>query len=243
MPEPSRAGRDEDLPQADPGAQTPRHGFQGDRRPPPAPVPDAVSIAISREAGARGGTIGRRVGRKLGWQVYDQEVLEYLAQEAAVRPDLMHARETPAGQWADEQLRRLGLDRGAAGGPGINNLARVVLTLAVQGHAVFIGRGAGCLLPAASTLKVRVLAPLDDRVAYLSAWLRLTREEAAERVRLRDRRRQEFQQANFHSDPNDMNQYDLVLNSSLLGEEVCAELIVQAAGAKEDLLRGEPANR
>jgi cytidylate kinase len=88
------------------------------------------------------------------------------------------------------------------------------------------------VLPAESTLNVRVLAPLRDRVAYLAQWLRLTEEEAAERVRLRDQRRREFLAAHFGAQPDDPYQYDLLLNSSLLGEELCAELIVQAVRAR-----------
>jgi cytidylate kinase len=220
--------------------QTPRHGFQGNRVPRPVvAVPVGVSIAISREAGARGGTIGRRVGRKLGWQVYDQEVLEYMANEGTARQDLLSAQGEAVSRWVEEQLGRIPRGEEGAAGPGVHSLARVILALAAQGQVVFIGRGAGCMLPAASTLKVRVLAPLNDRIAYLSEWLRLTREEAAERVRLRDRRRLEFLQTRFHHDPNDVYQYDLALNSSLLGEEVCAELIAQASRAKRDLLGGE----
>jgi cytidylate kinase len=99
---------------------------------------------------------------------------------------------------------------------------------------VLIGRGAGSLLPRATTLHVRVLAPLEDRVAYMSQWLRLTRQEAAERVRQADERRAEFLATHFHRPPTDLYQYDLLLNSGLLGEELCAELIVRAARAKAD---------
>ncbi len=66
----------------------------------------------------------------------------------------------------------------------------------------------------------------------MSQWLRLTIEEAAERVRVRDERRREFVANNFHRDPSELHQYDLILNSSLLGEDVCAELIAQAARAR-----------
>jgi len=76
------------------------------------------------------------------------------------------------------------------------------------------------------------VAPLQDRVAYMGQWLRLTEEEAAEKVRRRDERRAEFIATHFHRQPGDVHQYDLVLNSSLLGEEVCAELIAQAARAR-----------
>ena len=81
-------------------------------------------------------------------------------------------------------------------------------------------------------MNVRIVSPLHERIAYMGQWLRLTVEEATERVRLRDERRREFLAANFHRDPNDVHQYDVILNSSLLGEDVCAELIAQAARAR-----------
>jgi cytidylate kinase len=116
--------------------------------------------------------------------------------------------------------------------PSISELARVVLALGAQGECVLIGRGAGRILPAESTLDVRIIAPLPDRIAYMSQRLRLSLDEAAEEVKQRDRQRAEFIVTHFHRQPADMYQYDLILNSSHLGEEVCAELIAQAARAK-----------
>ena len=112
------------------------------------------------------------------------------------------------------------------------NVGLLLLALGASGEVILVGRGAGWLLPRASTLHVRVVAPLQDRVAYMSQWLRLTAQEAAEQVRGRDRRREDFVAAHFHGKPSDIHQYDLLLNSSLLGEDVCADLIAQAARAK-----------
>ncbi len=216
--------------------ETPRHGFQGDRAVPPAQpaIPARLTIAISRESGARGGSIGRRVGRKLGWQVYDQELLEYIAQEGAFRQGVLGELSAEAGRWVEERLQILLRQQSVSQHPSIMNLARVILTLGAQGDVVLIGRGAGSILPAASTLHVRVVAPLTDRIGYMSQWLRLTLEEAAERVRLRDSRRAEFLATHFHRQPGDVYHYDLLLNSSLLGEDLCADLIVQAARAKQE---------
>jgi cytidylate kinase len=108
----------------------------------------------------------------------------------------------------------------------------MVLSLGAQGEVVLLGRGAGCILPAKTTLHVRIVAPLPDRVAYMSQWMRLTEEEAAEQVRTRDSRRADYISTHFHRKPGDVYQYDLLLNSSFLGEEACAELIAQAARAK-----------
>jgi cytidylate kinase len=214
--------------------ESPRHGFQGDRGAPPAPRsgPAALTISFSRESGARGGTIARRVGRKLGWQVYDQELLEYMAQEAINRPGGLDAPPTTPADWAEARVQQLIRERALSEHPSIVNLARVVLALAAQGQAVLIGRGAGCVLPRETTLNVRIVAPLHERIAYMGQWLRLTVEEATERVRLRDERRREFIANNFYRDPAEVHQYDIVLNSSLLGEDACAELIAQAARAR-----------
>ncbi|HZV03852.1 MAG TPA: cytidylate kinase-like family protein [Gemmataceae bacterium] len=214
--------------------ETPRHGFQGDRGAPPAPRsgPSALTIAVSREAGARGGTIARRVGRKLGWQVYDQELLEYMAQEAIVSQVVLDAPPATPADWVEARLQQLMRDKLLSDHPTIVNLAHVVLALATQGQVVLLGRGANCIVPRETTLSVRIISPLNERIAYMGQWLRLTEEEAAERVRLRDERRREFVANNFFRDPNEVHQYDLILNSSLLGEDVCAELIAQAARAR-----------
>jgi cytidylate kinase len=218
----------------DEARESPRHGFQGDRGAPPAPRtgPSALTIAFSREAGARGGSIARRVGRKLGWQVYDQELLEYMAQETIVRQGVLDAPPTMPADWVEARIQQLIRERAITEHPSILNLARIMLALGAQGQAVMIGRGAGCVLPRETTLNVRIVAPLSERIAYMGQWLRLTVEEATERVRLRDDRRREFVANNFHRDPTDVHQYDVVLNSSLFGEDVCAELIAQAARAR-----------
>jgi cytidylate kinase len=231
-----RQESDDDLAEAVP--ESPRHGFQGDRAAAPVErIPSRLTVAISREAGARGGTIARRVGRKLAWPVYNQELLEYIAQEGAFRHDVVEGLPPAAARWAEVRLQRVLREQTLSQHPSLVELARVILALGAQGQVVLIGRGAGCILPAETTLNVRIIAPLADRVAYMSQWLRLTLEESADQVRRRDERRAEFICTHFHRQPGDLYQYDLVLNSSLLGEEPCANLIAEAARAKQGLFQ------
>src|SRR5438067_11372207 len=118
--------------------ESPRHGFQGDRAPPPPTpsVPAGLTIAISRETGARGGIIGRRVGRKLGWQVYDQELLEYLIQESAVQQGLRESLSPEASRWLDAQLEGLIATGRLDDHSSILELARLSLTLRAQVQVV-----------------------------------------------------------------------------------------------------------
>jgi cytidylate kinase len=212
----------------------PLHGFQGDRAPvAPAPrMPAAVTIALSREAGSRGSTIARRAGQKLGWQVYDQESLEHTAQEEIIRQEILGSLSAEQTAWVEGRLKELAHEKELSEFPGVTDLARMVLELGARGDVVLVGRGAGYLLPPDSTLHVRIVAPLADRIRYMSQWQRLPTDKAADLVRLRDSQRAEFLARCLPRRPKDQYSYDLVLNSSLLGVEACADLIVTAARAK-----------
>jgi hypothetical protein len=237
---PHRFVQKEHLPE-EVAPESPRHGFQGNRgaRPSGPRVPASLTVAVTREAGARGGSIARRVGEKLGWQVYAQDVLEYIAQEGTFRQEILDSLSSEGNAWVQDQLARLPATEGADGGVPLRQLAHMVLALGAVGEVVLLGRGAGFLLPPSSTLHVRLVAPLQDRIAYMAQWLRLTREEAAEQVRVRDSRRNEFIETQFSRRPTEPYHYDLILNSSLLGEELCADLIVQAARGKLEARSGE----
>jgi cytidylate kinase len=211
--------------------EAPRHGYRGEAGAQPF-VPGGLTVAVSREAGSRGTSIARRAGAKLGWQVYSQELLEYLAQDATARDEILGNLSPAAHHWLEEQLEQVQAAYAVHRQPALFDMARLILALAATGEVILIGRGAGCLLPRHSTLHVRVVAPLEDRVAYMGQWLRLSLEEAREQVRLRDQRRADFLRSHYHHDVHDAYQYDLLFNSTLLGEDLSAELLVQAARAK-----------
>ncbi|MBM3995497.1 MAG: cytidylate kinase-like family protein [Planctomycetes bacterium] len=213
--------------------ESPLHGYRGEVDDESlVGIPAGVSIAISREAGARGATIARRAGEKLGWEVFSQDMLEYGAQSASLREEVLSKLPSKATEWVDEQLQTLLDQPNISRHPNLVDLARLVLALGAQGNVILLGRGAGFLLPSRSTLHVRLVAPLPDRITYMSQWLRLTEEEAAEQVRKRDNRRTDFLATHFHRKPNDVHLYDLIVNTSRFGEERSADLVVAAAKAK-----------
>jgi cytidylate kinase len=213
-------------------ADSPQHGFRGDQLPRPVPpVPVAASVAVSREVGARGGEVARRLAARLGWPVYDREMLEFAAQDAASVDGMFAELPPEAGPWIEQRLDFLRRHHVLAADESFEGVARLILTIAAKGEAIFVGRGAGFILPRETTLHVRMTAPLADREAYFSQWQRLTREEAAEQVRVRTEKRDAFLAACFHL-PSDGILYDMVLNSSALGVELCTDLITVALRCK-----------
>jgi cytidylate kinase len=217
--------------------EPPLHGNQGDREPPPIlEAPLGLTVAISREAGARGGSIAKRLSKQLGWQVYTQDLLEFMCGNENARAQLLNDMTRESVAWADQQLQRLRDENVVNPKVELGEMPRLILTLAARGGVILVGRGAGHLLPRDSTLHVRIVAPLEDRVHYMAQWLRLTPEDAALQVRERDEKRTEFLLKYFNRRSADLYDYDIILNSFLLGEDVCTDLIANAVRAKEELL-------
>jgi cytidylate kinase len=212
----------------------PVHGFRGDTpTPPPLSHPRGLAVAISREAGARGATIARKVGEIVGWQVFDQESLDYLLQDDTAREQLLAEIPVSARAWADAHFTRLQLNQNLASDPDTTAMVRLLLAVAARGDAVIVGRGAGFLLPVESTVHVRVVAPFEKRVAYFAQSLRLSREEAAVEVRARDQRRAEFLKRTLNRDLADPTGYDVVVNADRLGLEGAAQFIAWAVRTKQ----------
>src|SRR5262249_47208490 len=106
--------------------ESPRHGFRGDRAPaaPPAEFPAGVTVAVSRRAGSRGASSGRRAARQLGWQVYDQELLEYVAQDGPLHQELIDGLPPAAAAWLGQRLEQLLREQSVSQHPSIVRLAR-----------------------------------------------------------------------------------------------------------------------
>ena len=218
----------------------PLHGNRGDGVQRSA-APPGLTIAVSRESGARGGSIARRVGKRLGWQVYNQELLEFLCAQESARQSILADVPLGATEWVVRQLDRVRLDRGIDPQAEGSEMPRLILSLAARGQVILVGRGAGFYLPRETSLHVRIVGPLADRIAHMADWSRMTREQAAEQVRQRDERRAEFLLKHFGRTSADPHDYDLIINSGLLGEESCADVILAALNGKQDDL--EPDSR
>ncbi|QVL32396.1 cytidylate kinase-like family protein [Telmatocola sphagniphila] len=211
----------------------PLHGNQGDRDDAHSPSgPLGPTIAISREAGARGETIARRVGKKLGWDVYTREHLEFLSSNENARSEITNDIPKKAQAWYEKYLYRLEREGMTNSSEKPYPIASLILALACRGNLLIVGRAAGYLLPKRTTLHVRIVAPLDNRIAYMAQYLRMNKTDAADQVRKRDERRIEFLSQHNRRDGQQYD-FDLVLNSAELGEELCAELIVHALKAKQ----------
>ncbi|MBA4187214.1 MAG: hypothetical protein C0467_04265 [Planctomycetaceae bacterium] len=214
-------------------ASPPAHGYRGDpEASAPLTRPRGLVVAISRQAGARGGTIAQKVGELLGWQVFDNETLDYLVEDDTARAQFLADLPNGSKAWAAAHLIQLQRQKRVTAEPGTLAMIELLLAVAARGDVVIVGRGAGYLLPIETTIHVRIVAPPESRIAYFAQWLRLSREEAAIEVRARDQRRAEYL-TSLGGDPTDLTAYDMVVNAQRLGIEGTAQFIGWAVRTKQ----------
>ena len=207
------------------GTEGPKHGDRGSGSFPSLGRFPGV-IAVSRQPGSRGGRLANYMARKSGYTLFDRESLEYLSRDAGRLAELTNELDSASEGWVEERLRSLAGE--LVHFEEIASLARAILALAVRGGVVFLGRGAGFLLPRETTLHVRVVADQTDRGRYLSQWLRLPAEQAERTLVEADRRREDFLHRHFGRTFADSVTFDLTLNTSRLGEEGAGGVAFQA---------------
>lgn len=196
-----------------------------------------LCIVISRETGARGRSIAERVAELLEWSYIDQESLEYLTQGPPAGNDgrSVELSESVVA-WVDRRLHELNHDGTLARQPQVTSLVRRILEAAATESRVILGRGAGRVLPINARLHVKIVAPLETRIAFIAQVNRLAPSEARHFVMEKDQAREEFLAAKLGIDASDMAQFDLVVNTEQFGVEASAQLIAAAAREKEAYL-------
>src|SRR5262249_55976043 len=156
----------------------------------------------------------RLLGDCLGWPVYDQELVQRIATEMNLRASLLASVDEKRMSWLEECVGGFASVPSVSESAFVRRLIETILSLGVHGDCIIVGRGAPQILPVETTLRVRLVAALDDRITVMSRELNVSREEAARFIEKTDRERRTFIQDHFQKDPSDPGHYDLVLNSS-----------------------------
>jgi len=195
------------------------------------------TIALSREVGAQGTAVGQAVAERLDWPLYDRQLLERIAGELGLRTELLDSVDEKRQGWLQECMKALAAVPAVSSSTYVRQLVDSLMWLASHGKCVIVGRGAAQILPAETTLRVRLVAPLKDRVLVIEKKKALAPEEAGRWVARIDAERVQFVKDHFHKDPTDPRLYDLILNSARFDIDKCANLIVEALHS----LRAPPA--
>ncbi len=185
-------------------------------------------VSISREAGAGGGEVAAQVAARLGWDCFDRNLLDDVAQRCHSDRQMLELVDETESNWVFDVLGTWMDRRLVPHEKYIVALVRSIVCAAQCAQAVFVGRGAQFILPADRTLAVRLVANEAFRLARLTRLYGWSPADARQKMIEMDRGRAELVSRHFHHDVSDPHLYDLVINTGRLGIDGAAELIVAA---------------
>ena len=189
-----------------------------------------VIINIGREFGSGGRTVASIIGGKLGIEVYDNELILKAAERSGVKPEFFRHN--------DEKKRffTLGYSQNAINDEGLFKIqSDTIRGIAENGSAVFVGRAADYVLRDMKCLDVFVCAPLEWRRQLVADRSKLSLEEAEKLIQKKDKARENWYNFFTFGHWGVASNYDLCLDSSILGLEGSADFIIEFA-RREGLL-------
>lgn len=179
------------------------------------------AVTISRQMGSLGCQVASAAAERLGYQVVWREAINQAALRAGA-PEVALA--------VIDELGLLGLKPGQDEVQAyLRATAQVMRELADAGQVIIVGRAGQVVLRGrADVLHVRVVAPVALRADRLAARKGLALEAARAQVEASDRSRAQYLRRNYGARWDDLDLYDMVINTALLSPAGAGELISRA---------------
>jgi CMP/dCMP kinase len=207
-------------------------------------------ITMSRQVGSGSQELAQLLCAELGLNAFDKYTMLRVASEVGISPeeviDYSEAEYERRG-FLDELLRRsrtvaessmwigspdIGYERRSRildEYDAISMVRATILAAYERDQVLIIGRGGQAILEyKPDVLHVRVVAPMEERLARVEAQQELDRSKARRYLQDSDANTAEYLRTFYHIDPDDPTLYHLVVNTGLLGIEGAASLIKES---------------
>jgi cytidylate kinase len=185
-------------------------------------------ITVARQHGARGTELARRLAAELGLDLFDRALIQRIAEDGHMSERVVTALDERNRELLTDWLSSVASRDYLSPAEYQYHLARVVGAIAHQGGAVIIGRGAHLILGKGEALRVLVVAPMEQRVRTVMQSQSLEERGARRRIAEVESERRAFLMKYFHVEAARPEEFDLVVNTEVLGMEGCLKAIVTA---------------
>ena len=192
-------------------------------------------ITIGRQYGSGGREIGARLAKELGLGFYDKNILRLNSDESGIKESFYHMADEKAGNKLLYRIvKSLAPELGTPSlGPDLiaaDNLFRfqseVIRKLAAEEDCVIIGRCADYVLDGFDGLvKVYLYADMDYRVERIKELGYYEPKDVKKNIKRIDRERRDYHRYYTGRDWENVENYDLMLNTARLGTEGAVEAV------------------
>lgn len=186
-------------------------------------------ITISREYGSGGRDIGRRVADALDIPFYDSEIIRETMKKTGLPEEVIRN--------AEQRVTSSFLFNIAMGVDVTRNYMQqihiaekeVILEKIAQGSCVIVGRSANFILKnKVPAVRAFIYADMDSRMKYATEHYGIDAQDVQSVILRSDSQRSLYSKNFYDEDWGERTNYDMMLNSALLGIDGCTDLILAA---------------
>ena len=192
-----------------------------------------IIINIGRQFGGGGRAVAYELGRKLNIPVYDREIIAQAAKDSGFSAEFFKERDEKRGFFSFTEIFANGFSgtENYMSDRGIFKLqSQTIEKIAQQGSAVIVGRCADYILREnGNTLNVFLTSPLEVRAERIAQRQGMSFEDARAKAEEKDRKRAEYYNYYTFGNWGAAENYDLCIDSSILGIEGTADFIIDFA--------------
>ncbi len=194
------------------------------------------AVTISRQAGCGALAVAEKLarylpersGRPAPWTVYDRNLMAKVLEDHDLPARLAQFLPEDRVSFLEDIMADL-LQTYPPSQTVVRQTIETILKLASLGNVILIGRGGNLITARLPNLfHVRLVAPLENRVAYSSQTYGMTPAQARKFCRREDSGRERYLKKYFHADINDPLLYHLVINTGQISYAAAAKLIGDA---------------
>lgn len=192
-----------------------------------------IIINIGRQFGGGGLGVAYELGKKLGIPVYDKELIAKAAQDSGFSKGIFEESDEKKRLFSLSSIfaSRFGDTENYMSDRGLFKMqSETIRKIAEQGSAIIVGRCSDYILrDMECTLDVFLTSPLEVRAARIAERSGLSLKEAEKLAEEKDKNRAEYYNYYTFTDWGVASTYDLCLDSSVLGIEGTADMIIEFA--------------
>lgn len=194
-----------------------------------------VVITISREFGSGGRYVGRIIAGKLGIKLYDKDFVIKIAEETGLSEEYIEQNEQKRTALAP-------LNNGYYS--GYNNAdelfakeSALIKEIATKESCVIIGRCADSILENnENVIKVFIYSTMEDKIKRATTYYGMNKEKAEKEIERIDKQRGNHYRHYTGKEWKNFSNYDICINSDVLGVEETANMICEIVKEREAVL-------
>jgi cytidylate kinase len=185
-------------------------------------------ITVAREPGSGGAPIAKAVAAQMGFEYIDEQIIDEISKSTKKRKAIIEAVDEKSRTKIEDIVHSMLNPEYIDDVKYVTELTKVILTYAIKGRVVILGRGANFITPVAKGLHVNITAPYEVRVQRAMDFEGFKRVQAEKVISDTEKERKNFVKQYLKKDPSKMNSYDITLNTQFFRVNEARDVIIEA---------------